>query len=344
MYDIKKAFQFDINAEVAAMVEFLSTRWESVDNVEALLKRIATAAEKNSRSAILDSELSIVLMDLERDRENALKLVDESGGMLKFYDQACLLLEGLQRQVGKVYRHGNDTLSNSYDAAIKGIKKALATPELAQLKRAQPLNLAEMTEHYRENDEAWDAALDHEFDDRKLFKGANTATGGQGGFVSAVSLIMVVQVKDTHNTAPIDQLIRGAYEHFVNVFRAANAHAVLADVKQYCASLSPTQPVFVLNFTPEHSLTKVLYTLAQDSQRGLGKENPEAEYQEAVAEHKNATPLSEEELRTRRADAAGLISKMLKSALKPETPKQAKAREMRDARDRQMVDDIFKSL
>lgn len=344
MYDIKKAFQFDINAEIAAMVEFLLTRWKGVENVEALLRVIAPLAEKNSQSAINDTELSIFLMDQERERAKALKSVDESGGMLKFYDQACQLLEGLERQVGKVYRHGNDRLYETYEPAMKSIKKALAAPELAHLKKSQPLNLAKMMRHYHENDEAWDAALENEFDDRELFKGANTATGGQGGFVSAVSLIMVVQVKDTHNTAPIDQLIRGAYGHLVNVYRAVNGHAVLAELKKFFSQLDPKQPVFVVNFVPTHRLTKVLYSLAQENQRGLAKKNPEEEYLEAVAEHKTATPLSEEELKTRRANAAGLISKMLKSALKPETPKQAKAREARDERDRQAVDDILKSL
>jgi len=344
MYDIKKAFQFDINAEIAAMVEFLSTRWKSVENVEALLRVIAPLAEKNSQSAIQDSELSIFLMDQERAREKALKAVDESGGMLRFYDQACQLLEGLERQVGKVYRHGNDRLYETYEPAMKFIKKALATPEMAPLKKAQPLQMTQMMRHYHENDDAWDAALENEFDDRQLFKGANTATGGQGGFVSAVSLIMVVQVKDTHNTAPIDQLIRGAYDHLVNVYRAVNGHAVLGELKKFFSQLDPKQPVFVLNFTPAHRLTKVLYSLAQENQRGMAEENPEEAYREAVAEHKTATPLSEEELKVRRAGAAGLISQMLKNALKPETPKQAKEREIRDARDRQAVDNILKSL
>lgn len=344
MYSIKQAFQFDVNAEIAAMVEFLSTRWKNVENVEALLRVIAQVAEKNAHSAIVDTELSIYLMEQEQARGKSLKLIDESGGMLRYYDQACLLMEGLQRQVRKVYAHGNESLYTSYDAAMKSIKKALAAPGLSKLRNAQPRGLEKMTQHYRENDKAWDIALENEFYERKTFNGADTAGATQGGFVSAVNLTMVVQVVEAHNTPPIDQLICGVYDHLVNIHRAANSHAVQADLAMAFSHVKPDEAVFVMNFVPTHKLTKVLYTLVQENQRELGKENPEQDYLNAVAERKAAKPLSEEELKVRRAEAARLVSSMLKSTLKSETSKQAKAREARQEQELNAVDGILKSL
>jgi hypothetical protein len=343
MYDLKEALKANISAEITAMAAFLSTRWKNVDNVETLLRIIAQAAEENAQCAIEDHPLTKHLREQQRNREVALKSLDDSG-MLPFYDQACQLLEDLEGQVQKVHFHGNETLYEAGDATMKSIKKALSAPDLVHLKKAQPIGLAEMSGHYQANNEAWDDALRDEFSDRNAFEGANTANGSQGGFVSAVSLIIVVQTKVTHNTPPINQLIEGVYDHLVDLRRAMNTLEILADLENLSQRFKADEAVFSVKFEPAHKLTKVLYALAQQDKRGLGGEDPEQEYLKAVAECKLAEPLSEEELKTRRAEAAEEISAMFKSILKPKTSAQAKAREVELEQDRQAVRELLQSL
>jgi len=344
MYDIKKPFKFDIKTEICAMEQFLAPRWTNFKGISKLLEVIASVAENDARSAIADMELRRYLMDQRKARDSVLMSFDESSGMLRYYDQVAVLVEGLDHEVGKVQSHSNETLYKAYASAMKKFKKALAAPDMAHLKKAKPVGLAEMTESHYKNDDAWDAALSDEFHSRGAFAGADTASASHGGFVSAVNLTMVVQILDNHHTAPIDQLIQGAYRHFVDVYRALNTHAVIADLDQLSSQIAAAKGIFEVQFAPTHKLTKVLWALAKAHNSELSSANPEQDYMEAVAERMAAKPLTEEERKARRAEAARMVSKMLKDALKPETTEQAKAREAERERDRQAVDTLLQSL
>jgi hypothetical protein len=343
MYALKDVAQIDIAAEITAMAEFLSERWNQTANVESLLQLIAQVADKNADSAITRYDLPQYLREQMQKREDVLKSFSDDASMLRYYDQAYGLFESLNRQVDKVQRNGDDMLYDAYAPTFKSIKKALAAPELSHLKKAQLKGLRAMMRHYAENDDAWDKALADEFTDKHAFRGADTGGATHGGFVHLASLIFVVQEKADDNTSPIDLLIRAAYVHFVELCKHNNTQAVVADLDALAPLVMAKNPVFTLDYAPAHKLTRVLYALAREDKLGLGGDNPEQEYLASVEERKNQKPLSEDELKARKANALAMLQGMMRNALKPETAKQAKAREARTAREQATVRGLLKS-
>jgi len=343
MYNLNEAKHVNLATEIQAMVEFLSARWNNVDNVQALFELIANAALKNTEGAIGDYVLTTHLHGLRTRRREVMASFTEDSALLSFYDQAYLLCDSMNGAADKVRDTSRATLYDVYADTFKGFKSALKDEALAHLKRAQPKGLRAMTKHYEESDEAWEKALRDEFTDSQTFTGADTGTGSDGGFVSLVSLISVVQQKHRHNTPVVEILLSAAYNHLVRVCTHNNTQAVIADLEQLSPLVEAKHPVFKVELTPQHKLTKVLMTLARDSWRGIETDNPEKDYLESVADRKAQKPLSPEEVAANRAAAAAEISAMFKRVLKPESAKAAKARQAREAQEQQQVRDLLKN-
>ena len=344
MYKLKEAKHVNIATEIQAMVAFLSARWNNVDNVQTLFQLVADAAVKNTEGAIADYALTTHLHELRSRRREVMASFTEDSALLSFYDQVYLLCDSMSGAADKVHDAGKASMYDAYADTFKGFKSALKDEAIAHLKKAQPKGLRAMTKHYEEGDEAWTKALHDEFTDRNEFAGANTETGSDGGFVSLVSLISVVQQKHRHNTPLVEILLNAAYIHLVRVCVHNNTQAIIADLEQLSPLVEAKHPGFTVEFNPQHKLTKVLLTLARESWRGIETDDPEKDYLESVADRKAQKPLSPEEIAANRAAAFSEISAMFKKITKPESAKAAKERKEREVREQQQVRDLLKNV
>lgn len=343
MYKLSDNPKIDIAAEIKAMSGFLRDRWDNVENLEQLLQSIAEKARTNATHAFTEDAVTMYLYEKTAERRKVIESFSEDAVLLTFYDQPYLLLDSIRGQLYTLADNGKEMLYEEHSSALKAFRKLL-TGDLAHLKKAQPKNLRKMTKHYHQDDEAWEKALDDEFEDKHAFKGANTETGAHGGFVFRVSLIYVVQTKDSHNETPISMLLAGAYGHFVDLYKHLNTQTILSDLDRLRPYLLATHPVFEMEFEPQNKLTKALNVLAREEWRGLGEGNPEQEYLECLAERKKQVPPTEEEKKARLVDAVGEIQALFKNALKPKSAKEKEQRRSKRAQEQQAVRDLLKSV
>lgn len=300
----------DLANEIKRMASFVSARWDKVEHVETLFHDLARMAQKSAVDGLPLVVLTSYLFEKARAREDILKQIDESRGLLRSYDQPYLLLDNMSMRVPDYEQAEREKRYTADCIAYKGFRK-LITSEHAHMVEAQPKGLGTMIKHHLEDNEIWEKALDDEYLDSHSFVSALPRSGFD--FARDISLISIVQDVESHKDPAVDLLVSSAYKHLSQVVANNNACAVIADLARLEPDSQRFEPVFELEFEPAHHITKTLLQLARKEWRSLSQGNPEQEYRSAVEDHKARKPRTEEEERADQANGRKEALKFLKS-------------------------------
>lgn len=295
----------DFNKEVAAITEYLSTRWTPLPNMAELVLAAAVQGWYNARGWLdrftLDAPCRARLQ--ERQALFDLHLSEDSAALARWYDVGCRYLDELPGMVELLRETAMDMDGRwDFEKRSKALFRNLAErfPGLAQLRPhgwdelyANYTDFAGMEEYCNSQQQADEAAF-----------GGTLITGALSpSFPTRVALPYVMYDQVCQGRSAALTLVSAIYAQFLGLREQENTRQVLAGVQ--ALDLGDNSPEVVFELTPvsEHPLTGLLLQMA-----GIfAAANPGAQAKEAFEESLRSAlatkSLSDEEREARRTQA-----------------------------------------
>lgn len=317
MYKLENNVQVNLAAEIQAIADFLPSRWENVENPQALAQAVADAALYDGRFWFNQYDISEALHGRADARRELLEALEGEGGSLSLYDQPCRMLSNMAMAVSKVHEAGQ-TVDGKWDFGDKAdavARKVQAA--LPWLSRAKPLGYAELAANYSDFDGQREYCESDKWSvDADDFAGADTAGACVSAFPHQVALPYVMYDDKCQGRRPPRALVSAIYGHFLRIAEYINAQAMLQAIKELPLMDAEPQPVWELDLKSDNLLVRALLSAAQRD-RGEDAKSPKEQYEESEVHRRAFAQKTPEEQQAIRAANAVNLSELIASLTKP---------------------------
>lgn len=225
----------DMDAEVAAIVDFLNHKWSAIPDLEEIVTRLRDQALYDSRAWFNKGTFTTRMIDLAEDR---LKLVEavlddpDEKSMVFMYDNVRSALEMIRRPVEVMAEAALsldvDNQKKYFEDYTRPIAKKLAK-EFPRYAKSKPLGWAEFAKGYQEfaGQAEYDAKPDHE-----LYQGVDPK-GYSWHLVEKLALPYLMYDDKCQGRSPTYMLVSSIYSHFLSVSEFINTQKLIAAVEGY---------------------------------------------------------------------------------------------------------------
>lgn len=283
MYKLENT-QVDIPAELRELVRYTDQRWQGVPSMPALFEQIAQVAQHDARCWFDHYAISDALSAREDGRGALLESVSpQSRGMAPYYDNACVWLSALS-SAARLLDEASKQVDGAWDYSEQTrILCAEMRRQYPDLQAARPKGWDELAAAGTNDDD--EDKLDHSTYNRlaneKDFKGADSASTLDHGFVGRTLLPRVMHEAQNHGRKAYEMLVSALYSHFLQITCHTNTQDMLAALAQLPLRDKEPNLVWDLAVSTEQPLLGALVSMAQ---RKLSQSTCKMPPQEALAD------------------------------------------------------------
>lgn len=315
----KITVDMDMDAEVAAIVDFVKQKWSPIPNLEQLVTRVRDQALYNARAWFHEWKFGAAVNDLAEQREKLLEaLLDdpEEKSASSLYDNVVRGLEQIRRPCSTM-REAALTLdvdheNKNFDDFTVPLSKRLIK-DLPGFSKSKPVGWAALSKSY--GDRSASAEYDLE-PDRQLFQGVDPEAR-TWHLVEKLALPNLMYDYKEQGRTPTYMLVSSIYSHFLFVIENINTQKMISAVEN-AFPLEEPGLIFGLKLSPSTSNPHIDVLLASMS------ELPSKEmYERSVQNSRDFAALSDDEKAERRSANAVKIKAVMEQsfAIDPEKEK-----------------------
>lgn len=285
MYKLENT-QVDIPAELRELVRYTGQRWQGVPAMPALFEQIAQVAQHDARCWFDHYAISDALSAREDSRGALLKSVSpQSRGMAPYYDSACVWLSALS-SAARLLDEASKQVDGAWDYSEQTrVLCAEMRRQHPDLKTARPKGWDELAAAGTNDDDDEDEEVDNSTYNRlaneKEFKGADSASTLDYGFVGRTLLPRVMHEEQNYGRKAYEVLVSALYSHFLQITCYTNTQDMLAALAQLPLRDKEPNLVWDLAVSTEQPLLGALVGMAQ---RKLSQSTCETPPQKALAD------------------------------------------------------------
>jgi hypothetical protein len=255
----------DFDHEVAAITDFLSTRWNVLPNMEALVRAAALLGWKAGRAWIDRNALNSSTLLRMRHRESFLKqhLPSAHAEQARWYDAGCRYLDELPRMVEELSEVGLH-LDGQWDFERR-TKRAFwsLADEFPGLSELKPLGWEKLYESYTDFDGMEEYCETQQASDENEFKGSCVSGAVSAPFPGRVALPYVMYDEVCQGRSAAMTLVSAIYAHFLGLREHQNSCEVNAALEALDLGDRRPEVVFELKPSSPHPLNQLLLEMAR---------------------------------------------------------------------------------
>lgn len=233
--DLKEiTVDMDMDAEVTAIVDFISQKWSPIPDLEKLITKVRDQALFDGRGWFNESEFTLRLMDLSDQRVKMLEeIIDdpEQKSQVFLYDNVRSAIDQM-RTSAKVMREAGLTLDvDVQDKYFEQYTKPLAKEihnKFPGFSRSKPLGWAESAKNYTDyaGQEEYRAEAD-----RDLFQGVDSK-GRSWHLVEKLALPYLLYDDKCQGRSPTYMMVSSVYSHFLGIREFINTKEMITAVEK----------------------------------------------------------------------------------------------------------------
>jgi hypothetical protein len=298
----------DLDHEVAAVASFISLKWTSISNVQALVTDIRASAERIGRPLFDHFQLWSKARELRKERIEMLEqTLGSSRPDVSSSDAICSLLDSVMTTSNDISDAGRHLLG-AWDiiATAKALQTTLVDryPDLAS---ARPRGWAELEQGYI------DFAGQEEYDptqDRELFAGARVQGARSDDFPGRIALPYVLYDERCRGLNASVSLISAVLAHFLGITEFLNSVRLVRDLPLALPQVSEPVMLFERKVSTDNPFLKVAFELAPPCRT-------RADFEETLKRQAAFDALSDEEKERRRGRRGKVIERLMESLKGP---------------------------
>lgn len=324
----KLTLDFDANAEVQAVCDFISQKWTTIPNLKDLVSEIQQKAFRIGSSWIEQYDTVNAAHDLRDLREEHLKklLTPEEGEQIAYYDAYCSFIMQVSLKVRTLREVGMNYHSTwDYSREVNRLY-ASVYERYPELTTAKPQGWAELEKDYV------DFAGQEEYNprpDRELFQGVDSSALGFAGLTYTLALPYVMYSEFCQGRSASRELVGAIFSHFLTIRESLNGMQFDAELRRVMAE-APAEPVFYLkSFPSDNPFLQVIF------KDWVQSDNQETLFKACVANRAATKELTPEEQAESERERAAYIEELIRSLKNPNPA------EVQEATDRELK---FKGL
>lgn len=235
----------DMDAEVAAIVDFVSLKWSPIKNLSELVTRVRDQALFDGRAWFNEGVFTSRMIDLSQER---LKLVEavlddpDEKSMAFGFDNVRSALDMIRMPASTMHEAAHtldvDVKNHYFEDYTRPLAKEIAK-NFPGYSKSKPLGWAEFAKVYE------DRTGDNEYDpkpDRELFQGVDPK-GRSWHLVEKLALPALMYDDKGQGRSPTYMLVSSIYSHFLSISEFINTQKLIAAVENYLPFDEPTMLV-----------------------------------------------------------------------------------------------------
>lgn len=315
----KITVDMDMDAEVAAIVNFVKQKWSPIPELEQLVTKVRDQALYNARAWFHEGKFSVKMIELSNQREKMVEaLLDdpEEKSAASLYDNVVRALEQIRRPASMM-RDAALTLdvdheNKGFDEFTIPLSKRLIK-EIPGFSRSKPVGWAALSKNYPDHSDS--AEYDYG-SDRQIFQGVDPE-GRTWHLVEKLALPNLMHDYKEQRRTPTYMLVSSIYSHFLGVIEYLNTQKMVSAIE---SALPLTEQGVVFNLKPEANTGNPHADILLAKITGLPSRE---QFERSVQNSRDFDALSDEEKTERKAANAVRIKAMMQKsfALDPEGEK-----------------------
>jgi hypothetical protein len=308
----------NIETEIDAMVEYLSTRWESLPDLAALFTLIHKQVSHDARYWVDVYPLTSAFHERAKRRTLFLEesTVDEDERRyLPTYDQCNSLLRDMATFANRLGDIGKDIDGKwDYSARVRHLYQKLLA-QFSELSHSRPIGWDDLEKVYEEQAGIYEYTGSQQRVDEDAFKGADSSGSGADAFPARTALPFVMYDERCQGRKAPYVLVSAAYGHFLAIQQHGNTRRMLAEFESLPLRDTEPGPLFDFSLESQNPLMAALLEICRDAELPSTRED----YEKALESARAFQRLPQEEqdaIRTKnRQRISQSIGEMFRSAV-----------------------------
>jgi hypothetical protein len=233
----------DVDAEIAAMVAYLATRYDNLLDPVAMFKRIADEAHADTPLWFVQGDVSPKILARATRRKELLKDAG-FGERCTFSDAPLELLVNLTTKLSNLHAHAQNFKGEWwYDKQARAAFHRVVS-DVPSAVDVLPKGWAKALATYREHADMSAYAENGQLPDEDAFEGVDSSGGCSGGFTFRTALTSIMYDHQEQNRRAPYAFFSAVYSHFLVVL----AHNRTVDIAEAFESLDLSDTVAELVF------------------------------------------------------------------------------------------------
>lgn len=282
MYKLSDTTEISIEAEITAMVEYLSARWENLPDLTALFALIQEQVSHDARYWV--NVYPLLTAFRARAERRTLFLEENSTDedekrYLPTYDQCNSVLRDMTTFMDRVCNIGKDIDGKwDYSARVRHLYQKLLA-QFPVIAKSRPAGWAGLKRNYEEQAGITDYTCSQQRIDEDAFKGADSSGSGADAFPMRTALPLVMYEEQCQGRKASYVLVSAAYGHFLAIQQAINTRRMLEEFESMPLRDAEPGPIFDLAPMSQYPLMAALLATCLEADTPSTRD----EYEAAIA-------------------------------------------------------------